>query len=55
MPLYLYKCNTCGEKREVDHGMSDNPEILCDKCQEQCAKLPGVGAVTFRGSGWGSQ
>ena len=54
MPIYVYKCRPCDLKQDVDHGMSDSPEILCKQCGEPCIKIPGLGAVRFIGSGWGS-
>ena len=55
MPYYVYKCNQCGHKQEVDHPMMDTPTFICPKCSTVMAKLPGIGAVTFKGSGWGHQ
>jgi putative FmdB family regulatory protein len=54
MPIYLYKCPECETKREVDHPMMDEPQLTCDNCNVGLKKLPGVGAVSFKGSGWGS-
>lgn len=54
MPLYTYKCKTCDIKQDVHHGMNDAPDILCIECGEPCIKIPSVGSVTFKGSGWGS-
>ncbi len=31
MPIYEYKCKTCGEKFEV-LVYSDSEKIICDKC-----------------------
>lgn len=53
MPLYTYKCVSCDVKQTVDHGMYDSPEVLCEKCKSKMVKIPGVGAVSFRGTGWG--
>jgi putative FmdB family regulatory protein len=54
MPLYTYKCVECNINQEVDHPMMDSPEVLCSKCGKACKKIPGVGAVKFNGTGWGS-
>ena len=53
MPLYTYKCVPCDVKQTIDHGMHDDPEILCETCKSKMIKIPGVGAVSFRGTGWG--
>ena len=55
MPIYTYKCPECLEKLEKDHGMVDSPTFTCEKCTVSLIKIPGVGAVTFRGNGWGHQ
>ena len=55
MPIYTYKCLECQEKQEKDHGMADSPEFICAKCNVPLKKIPGVGAVTFKGNGWGHQ
>lgn len=54
MPLYSYKCPLCSAKLEVSHGMSDSPKFTCDNCKVEMVKLLGVGAVQFKGGGWGS-
>ena len=54
MPIYTYKCVSCDVKRDVDHSMMDSPEVVCKECGGACIKLPGVGSVQFRGTGWGS-
>jgi putative FmdB family regulatory protein len=53
MPLYTYKCPDCEEKVTKDHGMMDDPKFVCEKCETTLKKLPGVGAVSFKGGGWG--
>lgn len=29
MPTYAYRCNACGERREVQHRMADRPDVAC--------------------------
>lgn len=53
MPIYVYKCPLCLSKLEVSHGMADEPKPKCDNCKVERIKLMGVGAVTFKGGGWG--
>lgn len=53
MPIYTYKCKPCDVKKEVDHPMNDNPTILCETCKTEMIKIPGFGAVSFKGTGWG--
>ena len=55
MPHYLYKCPKCESKITIDHPMSSSPTIICAECSTPRIKVPGVGAVTFKGNGWGHQ
>ncbi|MFA4967655.1 MAG: zinc ribbon domain-containing protein [Candidatus Margulisiibacteriota bacterium] len=32
MPFYDYKCDKCGTKFEVMHGMNEKPAIKCSSC-----------------------
>lgn len=53
MPFYTYKCPECQIVVTEDHGMMDDPIIVCDNCETPMKKIPGVGAVSFKGGGWG--
>ena len=55
MPLYSYKCPQCEKVITLDHGMMDEKIHRCKDCIENpiLKKLPGVGAVSFKGGGWG--
>lgn len=51
--LYDYVC-TCGEERQVEHPMKEDPKIVCDKCKkimERKLNLD-VAAVHFKGDGF---
>lgn len=37
MPTYDYECGQCREVREVLHGMSEKPDVLC--CQKQMKRV----------------
>ncbi|MEE2757482.1 MAG: zinc ribbon domain-containing protein [Myxococcota bacterium] len=53
MPIYKYRCQTCGEVTEVIAKMSDKPPTECKSCGS--AKLEKIVARTaFRlsGGGW---
>jgi putative FmdB family regulatory protein len=54
MPVYDYYCKQCDTKVEIAHPIHHTPKILCEKCYTPRYKLFGVGAVTFKGGGWGS-
>lgn len=53
MPLYTYKCPQCDSRTTLDHPMMADPKPTCEACQTALVKLPGVGAVSFKGGGWG--
>jgi len=52
MPLYEYKCHSCGEKFEVIQKFSDTPLALHDKCGGAVERLISPSALKFKGSGW---
>jgi putative FmdB family regulatory protein len=55
MPLYTYKCPECDARTTLDHPMMDERKFKCEACSNTptLIKLPGVGAVSFKGGGWG--
>ena len=52
MPLYEYKCDTCGSVEEVIQKVSDKPLKKCSKCGGPLHKLLSSPAIQFKGSGW---
>ena len=52
MPLYEYKCHSCGEKFEVIQKFSDTPVAVHDKCGGPVERLISPSALKFKGSGW---
>lgn len=55
MPIYTYRCSACDKKFDISHKITDNPVVTCPDCKKDCTRVPSVGAVTFRGNGWGHQ
>ncbi len=53
MPIYEYRCESCGEELEKLQRMSDDKLVDCPACGEPSLKRL-VSAVAFRlkGSGW---
>lgn len=53
MPIYEYRCESCGEELEKLQRMSDDRLVDCPACGEPALKRL-VSAVAFRlkGSGW---
>src|SRR5260221_4619073 len=52
MPLYEYKCHSCGEKFEIIQKFSDTPLAVHDKCGGAVERLISPSALKFKGSGW---
>lgn len=52
MPTYVYQC-ACGYREEIRHGMGETVTIECTYCLVPLTRKPGIGAVTFIGTGWG--
>ncbi len=52
MPLYEYKCSTCGKTLEVIQRFSDAPLEVHENCGGRLEKLVSVSALQFKGSGW---
>ena len=54
MPYYDYYCGHCSTTIPVSHPITSDPVILCEQCKQPRTRKPAVGAVTFKGTGWGS-
>lgn len=52
MPLYEYKCQSCGETFEVIQKFSDAPLKVHDKCGGPVERLISRSALQFKGTGW---
>ena len=51
--LYEYECKNCGNIQEEIHGMNENPEIKCSKCQTIMQRIiTGGTGIIFKGGGW---
>ncbi len=53
MPIYEYKCESCGHEMEALQKMSDDPLVDCPQCNASTLKKL-ISAAGFRlsGSGW---
>ena len=45
MARYDYRCTACGEVFEVEHAMTERPEVSCPKCGAKAG-------IKFAGSGF---
>ncbi|PHQ82420.1 MAG: FmdB family transcriptional regulator [Coxiella sp. (in: Bacteria)] len=53
MPIYEYKCNTCGEHTELLQKINDPLATECPHChQHELKKLVTSAAFHLKGSGW---
>jgi len=52
MPVYEYRCTSCGDELEVTQSFDDDPLTECPTCQGALKKKFGVPAITFKGGGF---
>ncbi len=53
MPIYDYRCNSCGHELEKIQKMSDAPLTDCPACgQRALKKLVSAAAFRLKGGGW---
>jgi putative FmdB family regulatory protein len=52
MPLYEYKCKSCGETFEALQKFSDAPIGKHEKCGGTVERLVSVPSFQFKGTGW---
>lgn len=52
MARYDYRCTSCGTVFEVEHGMTERPEVTCPTCSAAAEKLFNASGIEFKGSGF---
>ena len=52
MARYDYKCSSCGNVFEVEHPMSETPEVVCPSCGAPASKTFSASGIKFEGSGF---
>lgn len=52
MPIYLYKCQQCGETEEHIQKFSDEPLTECSSCGGRIERIMAPSAAHFKGEGW---
>ena len=53
MPIYAYRCDTCGHQKDVLQKMSDPTLTVCPSCgAESFAKQLSAPAFQLKGTGW---
>jgi putative FmdB family regulatory protein len=53
MPIYEYKCSSCGHQQEYLQKVSDPQRTRCEACgQETLSKMVTAAGFQLKGSGW---
>ena len=52
MPLYEYRCKSCGHQFEKIQSFSAPEEKECPQCHAEVERLLSAPAIQFKGSGW---
>ena len=53
MPIYAYRCGSCGHAKDVLQKISDAPLTVCPSCgAEAFAKQVTAAGFQLKGSGW---
>jgi putative FmdB family regulatory protein len=53
MPIYEYRCSSCGHQQEFLQKVSDSPLTRCTACgQDTFSKMLTAAGFQLKGSGW---
>ncbi|NLJ50883.1 MAG: zinc ribbon domain-containing protein [Alcaligenaceae bacterium] len=53
MPIYVYRCESCGLEKELLQKMSDPPLTHCESCeQDTMVKQVTAAGFELKGTGW---
>lgn len=52
MPMYAYRCSSCGAEEEHIERFSDPPKATCDACGGPLARVLTPTAFHLKGGGW---
>ncbi|CAG0930273.1 MAG: hypothetical protein EFKGCFLK_01234 [Rhodocyclaceae bacterium] len=53
MPIYEYRCGTCGFQKEFLQKLNDTPLTICPECgKESFGKMLTAAGFQLKGSGW---
>ncbi|MDP6792522.1 MAG: zinc ribbon domain-containing protein [Anaerolineales bacterium] len=53
MPVYAYRCESCGVQFERMQRFSDDPVSVCPECEQQAVRrVIQPAGIIFKGSGW---
>jgi len=51
MPSYVYTC-PCGTTQEVNHSITEDPDVECSECGGYMMRKPQLTVVTFNSGGF---
>ncbi len=52
MPIYEYKCNSCGHRFERLQSFNEEPVKTCPRCGGEVRKLISHSSFILKGTGW---
>ena len=52
MPVYEYRCKSCGKTHEIEHGFHDERPTACPSCGGPLVRIFHPVGVHFKGSGF---
>lgn len=52
MPVYVYRCDTCGVAFEKKQSVTETPLCDCPECDGHVRRVYQPVGVVFKGSGW---
>jgi putative FmdB family regulatory protein len=52
MPVYEYRCKSCGKTHEIEHGVNAERPTVCPSCGGALARVFHPIGVVFKGSGF---
>lgn len=52
MARYDYRCSSCGNTFEVEHGMTEHPQVSCPTCGKPAERVFSASGIKFEGSGF---
>ncbi|MGC8484463.1 MAG: FmdB family zinc ribbon protein [Candidatus Baltobacteraceae bacterium] len=52
MPLYDYRCSSCGTIREIRHGFDESVNDPCAGCGGELVRVFNPAPILFKGSGF---
>ena len=52
MATYVYHCYECEYDKDVVHGMTESPTVVCKDCDNEMSKVIRSSNFQLKGSGW---